>query len=494
MLERLPVNPLVACVHAHAEASPQRVAVSHLGRDWCYAELSEAIQSWADALQHAGLRPGVALVTFLDNRAVMVVVALACLHAGVPFVPLDPSLRPMERAALLARLQPGLILCAQGVTETLADQAIATLAPDAWLAPPLPRACGVAHPDLADAAVLQFSSGSTGVPKGIILTLSAVTARVRNLVSALALTREDVTLCTVPLTHSHGLDCLALPTLFAGGRLILSDAAAAIPAVVFATIARERVTFFSSVPTFYQLALRTDKGRSVDLSSLRLPFCGSAALSTETIQQFAARYNVRIRQGYGLAEIGVITLHLAAHADPLDASIGRPIGGIRWRLDEQGQLIVSGEAMFSRYFGDAAGTAERLIDGELYTQDCVQVDAEGRFYIVGRLNDVIVVAGQKVYPIEIERTIAQLPEVALCAVVPMTDPLRGEVPVLHVELTPGSREVGDDPVCERIVAHVRSQLSDFKVPARVVVHERLPRSSLGKVLKSRLHDDVELRG
>ena len=463
-------------------------AIGHAGRSIGYAELGAAVGAWSEALRRAGCRPGQALVVLLPNLPVFLAIALACLREELPFVPLDPGARASELAFVLERLSPALVLHL-GVRPT-GSFACVRLLEGALHPPDLPEVAGHGHPDLQGAAVLQFSSGSTGLPKGIVLGRRAVEARVMNLTEALGLNRSDVTLCSVPLTHSHGLDCLALPTLLAGGRLLLADPAWAIPPAVFETIAEEKVTFFSSVPQFYQLALRLSADRQYDLPSLRLAFCGSAALSGQTAREFERRFGIGMRQGYGLAEIGVITLYThepEAHGpEPIYESIGKPIGGIDWRCDDQGQLIVQGEALFSRYFADPAGTAERLVKGELLTQDLVQVDPRGLFFIVGRMNDAIHVAAQKVYPIEIEREASLLPEIVLCAVVGVPDALRGEVPVLHAELAAEHRLSDPDSLGLSILARLRTKLSDFKVPARVVFHEQLPLSPLGKVLRAKL--------
>lgn len=495
-------SPLLRTIREASRAAESSIAIQQPGLALSYRELMSRVDAWASLLGRSRRGPGHCVAVCSSNRAAYIVLLLAALEAEVTFVPLDPALAAPELGSILERIGPTSLIFLESSLHRLkpAFMALCPDGPDRLIevdgegAPvsELPSPGAPPRAEVVGSAVIQFSSGSTGVPKGILVSPAALSARVLNLRASLGLDPSDITLCSVPLSHSHGMDCLALPTLAAGGKLILREPGNSTPAAIFEQIERERVTFFSSIPQFYQLALKISPQRRYDLSSWRLPFCGSAALSGETAREFEAKFGPRIRQGYGLAEAAVITLYPALDPSgferPVYESIGIPIQGMECRLDSDGQLIVRSDALFSGYLKDPAMTAERLIEGELHTQDLVQIGENGLYFIVGRLNDAIHVSANKVYPIEIERVVATFPEVGACAVTGEKDGLRGEVPVLHVELLPGSRAADLEKFERLLLERLRSSLAGFKVPARVKFHAELPRSPLGKVLKSKLKE------
>ncbi len=453
-----------------------------------YAELVTNAERLAGALGDAGIGPGNVVLAYLDNVPAFLVALLASAKLGSTFAPLDIGVTDAEAHALLALSRSDLIICdptavarcerwsANLVAVTVRGDVAETRVP----APPPPSI----DPGIG---CMQFSSGTTAASKGILLGHQALFYRSHYLGRALGLDRGDRTLCTLPLSHTHGAECLALPTLMTGGTLYLKSPRFAFPLYILEELERLRITFFSSIPQFYDFAVKLALDRTPDLGALRLPFCGSAALARVTAEAFFAKYGVHIRQGYGLAELSVICMNMhdgdTVHYD----SVGKPIEGIEWRLDgvgAEGELLVRSKAMFAGYINDAAATGDKLKDGWLHTGDVVAVDDHGRFRIVGRKDDFIKVNGFKVYAAEVETAIIGLDWIVECAVLGERDELGTESMVAHVvprDASRSPRAVHDD-----LVRHLRTVVSDYKIPKRCVVWSELPKNPLGKILKAKI--------
>ncbi|MCE9579825.1 MAG: fatty acid--CoA ligase family protein, partial [Deltaproteobacteria bacterium] len=272
----------------------------------------------------------------------------------------------------------------------------------------------------------------------------------------------------------------------------------AFPLYILEELARLKITFFSSIPQFYDVAVKLGLGDAPDLSALRLPFCGSAALARATAEAFFAKYGVHIRQGYGLAELSVICVNMHANGRVAYDSVGVPLDGIDWKLDpagddaHEGELLVQSKAMFTGYINAPEATRERLEGGWLHTGDIVTVDDHGMFRIVGRKEDFIKVNGLKVYASEVETAIIAVDWIAECAVLGEKDALGAESLVAHLVLRDADAAAAatdasaSKAIHDRLARQLRAVLSDYKLPKRTVVWPALPKSPLGKILKSQI--------
>jgi long-chain acyl-CoA synthetase len=339
------------------------------------------------------------------------------------------------------------------------------------------------EPELAQTALLQLTSGSTGEPKLLKISLDALIYRSSVNANHLLLNSEDKTLCTMPLSHSHGLDCLTLPTLFKGGQVYLFEPATAFPFRILEWIRKYRITFFSSLPQMYDLFNQTVIKNSLDYQSLRYAFCGSAALSQMTAEKFKQKFGLRLYQGYGLAEIGVISVNLDSRSATA-ASIGEAIPGIQWKVASDGELLVRSKALFQGYYKDPQQTKDRFHNGFLKTQDLVTVDNNNFLYVTGRKNDFINVMGKKVFPREIEDQLSDFPLIKEYCVVGVPDPIRGEVPALF--LSPAELKSDKIKIENCIIAELSKKLEEFKVPRKFIWIDKFPKSPIGKILRSQL--------
>lgn len=453
-----------------------------------YRDLLARVDALASTLGGLGVGPGHAVLSYLDNVPAFLVTLLATARVGATFAPLDLGLTDAEARERLALTRSELVVCDVSAAPRCASFSRSVICVDAAGEVKDLRVPGLPAPSLDPGiACMQFSSGTTGASKGVLLGEEAFFHRSYDLMRALGLTPDDRTLCTLPLSHTHGAECLALPTLLAGATLFLKSPRFAFPLYVLEELAKHRVTFYSAIPQFYDFAVKIDTSSPPDLRALRLPFCGSAALAKTTAEAFHAKYGVRIQQGYGLAELSVICLHRHDGDRVVYDSVGKPIPGIEWRIDgggSEGELLVRSKAMFSGYIDDPAGTRERLADGWLHTGDIVSVDADGLFYIVGRKDDFIKANGFKVYSSEVEAAIIGIDWVRECAVVGEKDALGAERFVAH--FVPRDGAPSPDGMEAAILRHLRAILSDHKLPRRCVAWPELPKSPLGKINKSKL--------
>lgn len=465
------------------ELDLDRPAVVELRRRVSYADCHAGAMVLADALRTQGVAPGQVVVVALGNRWTHLATLLACWRVGVTPVPIDPRSTERELRAVVDAFDGHV----HGVDDGDPQVEVPGIQGQRWTwkADALEFREGapqraVVRPGLG---MVQFTSGSSGTPKGILVGRDALLARARGVIESLGLGPDDRTLCCLPLSHSHGIDCLGLPSWISGGSLHLWPPQAAAPTTVLGLLERERITFFSTVPGFYDLAVRATGSRTYDLGALRNPMCGSAALSASTARTFAERFGRTLVQGYGLAEIGPVTLNLDVNESGRFDSIGRPIDGIHCRRADDGELIVSGAALAEGYLGRAAEWEARAPGGELRTGDLAEVDAEGRYRLVGRRSRAINVDGQQVHPSEIEQVLMELPWVQAAAVVNQAaDGERAQL-AAHVVLEPSA------PTTEarlQLEAHVQTHLSRHKWPAHWHFPDSLPQSSVGKVLTERL--------
>jgi len=473
-------------------ASSNKLAVVSDAAAVSYAELFAHADRLARTLFEAGVGPGHVVLAYLDNTPAFLVALLSAARLGATFAPLDIGVTDAEARGLLALSRSDLIICDPSSLAKCAAWSNNLVAVDPRGQQVESRITGVMPPSVdAGIGIMQFSSGTTAASKGILLGHEALYYRSHYLSRALGLHDGDRTLCTLPLSHTHGAECLAMPSLMTGGTLYLKSPRFAFPLYILEELAKLRITFFSAIPQFYDVAVKLSLDKTPDLSALRLPFCGSAALARATAEAFAATYGVHIRQGYGLAELSVICVNMHEGGKVIYDSVGKVLDGIDWKLADSdtprtGELLVQSKAMFTGYINGEEATRERLKDGWLHTGDLVSVDDDGMFRIVGRKEDFIKVNGLKVYASEVETAIIAVPWIAECAVLGEKDALGAETIVAHVVLRDGDAARTEKAAHDELVRHLRTVLSDYKLPKRCVVWRELPKNPLGKILKSQI--------
>lgn len=341
--------------------------------------------------------------------------------------------------------------------------------------------------DAEDTACLLFTGGTTGLPKGAMISHRMICWNVLNTVVH-DITHNDIYLNVFPLFHTGGLFTYLSSQVIFGNTTILVRQFD--PELVLELIEKEKVSVFAGVPTMYQVLTQAANWEKADLSSLRFCTSGGAPLPVTLVEKYTREKGIRFKQGFGMTEFGPGLFALA----PEDAirkagSIGRPNFFVDVRVvdennqplgpGQEGELVLKGKSGFSGYFNDPDATAA-VIDAEgwFHTGDLVRYDDEWYFYVVDRKKDMFISGGENVYPAEIEAVLYKYPDVHMCAVVGIPHPKWGEVGVACVVLKPGA-----SPSEAEILAHLRENLARYKVPKRVVFLDALPLSGMGKILK-----------
>ncbi len=496
-----------------ARIDPAAIALRQGSRALSYLDLARRVDTLAGSLAGLGIGRG-DKVGYLGRSDIATFESLlAAGRLGAVFVPLNIRLTAAEITALLADCGARVLVfgpetaalaaaAAPGspVTDLIAldpaappgaldYQALATPADQAW--PGGGRAGReLAEVGLDDPAVLLYTSGTTGRPKGALLTHGNITFNTVNQLATTDVLSSDVVLCSAPLFHVAGLGQVTLPTLFKGGTLVVMPRFE--PGAALGLIPELGVTAFPAVPTMLQLLCDHPDFPAADLSSLRYIVYGGSPVLARVARAWADR-GVLLLQGYGMTEAAPgLLLSAPAGAPDRVLSAGVPQFFTDLALlgpdgittpPGTGELLARGPNVFPGYLNRPAESAAALADGWLHTGDVVRMDPEGWGYVVGRVKDMIISGGENIYPAEVESVIADVPGVADCAVVGVPDERWGEVGFAVVVPHDGAAV---DAAAVR--AHLDPRLARYKIPKYIRIAGRLPRTSTGKVIKAALRE------
>jgi fatty-acyl-CoA synthase len=475
--------------------TPERIALEEAasGRSLTYGELDRRAAQAAALLAGEGVREGDRVAIFCRGRIAFFELLFGCARLGAILVPLNWRMPAAEIDRLIADAGPSLLFF--GAEDQACVAALAAPPPAIGLdddyeariaaAPAAPfrdtwPAAGIWY--------LIYTSGTTGAPKGVIYNFAMAVANLINIGTAIDLTSADTTASFLPLFHTAGINLHTLPTLFAGGRVVILPAFDA-DAVVDLLEQRRLDTFFA-VPTVYQALVDHPRFAAAPLSHVRHWGCGGAPLP-DALAARCRDIGIRVCNGMGMTETGP-TAFLASPADAWDriGSVGKPQLLVRARIvdrdgrdvadGEVGDLLFAGPAVTSGYWNDADATrAAFTADGWLRSGDLARRDAEGFVYIAGRRKEMYISGGENVFPVEVENVLSDHPSVCEAAVVPAPDPRWGEVGRAFVRLAAGAPPLGEG----ELEAFCRTRLAAYKVPRSVTFVPDFPRTAAGKVQK-----------
>lgn len=486
-----------------ARATPDRVAVDDRGVCITYAELDRRASALAAAFSSAGLTVGSRVATITGNSADHVVVFFACAKAGAALVPLSWRLSHRELAEQLEVAEPALLLV-EDEFRTLARSAAARLArqiPTTGLGSQgveseIPSLVSSTQGALRrsvrddDPLLIIFTSGTTGMARGAVLTHSNCFWTNVSLSRIAEITSQDVVLAMMPEYHVGGWNIQPLLAWWQGATVVLERTFD--PARVLHLIAERGITTMMGVPTNYLFLSQHPDFELADLSTLRHAIVGGAPMPAPLLRAWHAR-GVALTQGYGLTEASPNVLCLADEdAQRRVGSAGKPYPHVDVALADpatgevldgaaRGELLVRGPGVFAGYFRDPEASDLALRGGWLHTGDMVDRDAAGFYTIVDRLGDIFISGGESIAPAEVEYVLALHPAVADVAVVGVDNERWGEVGVAWIVVRRGATTDGED-----LAAHASRNLARFKVPHEFRFVPAIPRSSSSKVLRRHL--------
>ena len=462
---------------AHDDAVAVRAALpgALLEEPVTYGDLDARSAAMAAALVAAGVRPGDRVAVLVPKSPDAVALHLACLRAGAVHLPMDPGATDDEVGYVTADAEPALVV------RDVADLDVDPVAARDW--EDVPR-------EADDPAALLYTSGTTGRPKGALLSHGNLAHNARTLVDAWGFTASDTVLHVLPLHHTHGLFVALHCGLGSGSAVLLVGRFDAAEAVAL----MPRCTVLMGVPTHYVRLLAEPSFDAASTATLRLMTSGSAPLPPPTHAAVRARTGHVVLERYGMTETSILTSNpLSGERRPGTVGLALPGVGVRAvddadlpvAADVVGAVQVRGPNVFAGYWRrPELQTVDVTADGWFRTGDLGSLSADGYLSIVGRSKDLVISGGLNVYPKEVEAVLDELPQVRESAVVGLPDPDLGETVVAVVVAAEG---VGaGDLDLEAVRAACRSRLAAYKLPRRVVVVPELPRNAMGKVEKARL--------
>jgi malonyl-CoA/methylmalonyl-CoA synthetase len=476
------------------------------GAELSYADLERRSVSLATALQGRGVVPGDRVAVGLPNSSQLIESVLAVLRAGAVLVPLNPAYTADEASYIVSDAAPAIVITHDQQAKALADARCRApvidlaafenigVADDASV--PASRHAPVVKKD-EDAALIVYTSGTTGRPKGAVLSERALSSNLSTVAEAWQWTESDRLLLTLPCFHLHGLGLGILGSLLVGSSIVLRDRFRA--EEIFPDIRTHRCTMFFGVPTMYNrlVTLPEDVSDAVDLRSMRLWVSGSAPLTATTFERFRERFHYEILERFGMSEGGFM-LGTSFDGVRRPGVVGKPFPGIEVRVidpdeadqgrqrevpeGETGELAIRGPNLFSGYWQRPQDTEAAFVEGFFRSGDLALREADGMIRIVGRRSvDVIKSGGFKIGAVEIENCLQSHPAVAEVAVVGIPDPDLGERVVAVVTTVFETNVSGDE-----LVEHARQHLAPHKVPRQIVFRTEIPRTGPGKFKKKEL--------
>jgi long-chain acyl-CoA synthetase len=479
-----------------AKKSPERTCLKYLGSRYSYSDVERLVSLASGGIASFGLKQKDRIAILMDNSPEYIISYFAILRAGCIAVPVNTFLTPEEVSYIINNSSARLLIYSDSfiahvneITKKVESLMVAAFNE-------IPQLDGDIQPvDDDEVAVLLYTSGTTGFPKGAMLTHRNLISNAEACMKFMRVTKRDKILLFLPLVHSFSFTvCVLLPILAGAGIVLL-------PSIkpfsrVMKSVFKDRVTFFVAVPTIYSILSR----KRIPLllkyiirffTNIRACISGAAALPGKTLDAFERAFGVPLIEGYGLTEASPVVAVNPLKGVRKPSSVGTPLPGIhvdvvgegggKLPAGETGELIVKGPNVMKGYFNNKAETDKVIRDGWLYTGDMARIDDDGYIYIVDRKKDLIVVNGINIYPREVEDTIDKHTLVEGSAMVGVSDGRGSETTVLFVKK---KADVSLDS--NELMEHMKGRIARFKMPRKIIFVDEFPRTATGKIKKNEL--------
>lgn len=492
------------------QESPDKTALLFKGQKWSYAQLDDQVNQVANGLQKEGLKKGDRVGLLMLNSPYFIINYFAIVRLGAIAVPINVMFKGDEIKYLMNDAQASMMIIAPAflnmvqqvadgletvkkimvvdIDYTIEDKGFLSykkfLAEESTTKPDLDTTL-----EDDDVVVFLYTSGTTGHPKGAMLTHTNLYSNAVATAKDTKTTASDNTLCVLPMFHSFAWTVCVMAPLVTKGTITILDSF--VPATVLETIIKEKTTVLAFVPTMYAVLLQVPNVNPEDFKHVRVPYSGGAALPVEILQKFKEKYGVPILEGYGLSECSPVATVNPLEGERKPGSIGRAISGVEVKIFDDndnevprntpGELVVKGPNVMKGYYNLPEASEEALRNGWLHTGDVAYMDEDGYVFIVDRKKDLIIVGGLNVYPREIEEVLYTNSKIAEAAVVGVSDDLRGETVKAFIAL-----KEGETATEREVIKYCQERLANYKLPKMVEFMEALPKTSTGKILKRAL--------
>ncbi|MGG2112962.1 long-chain fatty acid--CoA ligase [Lysinibacillus pakistanensis] len=484
----------------YAVQQPEGIATLYDGKRLTYQEFFKCAETFAAYLQEQGFKKDDVIALYTLNSDLFLIAYIGVQLAGFVVMPINTKLAAPEVEFIFNHSEAKGLIYDERLSEILGDipysfsHAVGFKEMEKILENYTGQLRSVKLVN-GDTAVVMYTSGTTGKPKGVMLTHQNIVSTAEIWSSSMNMTKEDRMFICTPLFHCAGLHVFAMPMFYQGGTVIIEEAFS--PAITLKQLAMTEATIFFGVPSMYTIILNTPSFMEHTFKRLRLLCYGAAPMPYELVKQVKEAFpNVKVQNLYGQTENSpAATSLLDMDALTKIGSVGKPLAQTEVRVvdsfgesvpaGEVGEICVRGPQVMKGYLRNEEETARTIRDGWLLSGDLGRFDEDGYLYIVDRKKDMIIRGGENIYPIEVEEVLYQLPEILEAAVVGLPHEVYGEVPKAFVVLKEG--KALDE---ESILAYCRKQLAKYKVPYEIEFLAELPRNASGKVLKHTLRPKV----
>ena len=484
----MPNNLFLALQDAAKDSQQKRFLSSPTGLSLSYGDFFELSARYASALQSHGIEKGDRVLAKTAKSIHSLALYISCLQQGAAFIPVNPLCSEEEMGYLINDADPAIVVLDpnSSVATDIAVETIGQFGTLSKRASESPSLEGHALSSGEDTAVILYTSGTTGKPKGVMISHRALITNGSALNQLWGFSQSDVLLHALPLFHVHGLFVAMHCAMLSTAEVIFLEKFS-----VSETIENlAQSTVFMGVPTYYSRLLSRDDFTKDICSGMRLFTSGSAPMTEQTHHAFHRRTGHKILERYGMTEAGIITSN-PLYGDRIPGTVGFALPGVQMRISDAGKECASGEAgivevagdhLFNGYWRKPKETTEVLRnDGFLVTGDVGVMDEDGRLRLKGRNTDLIISGGENIYPKEIELHLDDVECVTESAVIGISDNDLGERIVAVIV----ARGIFSE---QKVKEALKNQIADFKFPSEFIIVEELPRNSMGKIQKSKLRD------
>lgn len=504
-----------------AKAMGDKPAYVFMDQTSTYVELDGAVTKFASGLEKLGIKKGDHIALLLGNSPHYVIGLYGALRLGASVIPINPIytadeigyivnngdvkavvaidlLVPMiEKMHMMLPQVEHYIICETGQASANNDITQLSVYPKMKSFSQIVASGDLQFvgPELLpdDVAVILYTSGTTGKPKGAMLTHKNLYSNAKDIGDYLHINNSDRVVTTLPMFHVFCLTVVLNAPLMAGGTILIVPRFS--PGEIFRLVHKYEATIFAGVPTMYNFLYQYNEGTAEDLKSLRLCISGGASLPVALLKNFEKKFNVAVSEGYGLSEASPVTCFNPLDRPRKPGSIGTSIPNVENKImnelgeevkvGEVGELVVRGPNVMKGYYKLPEETAMTIKNGWLHTGDLAKMDEEGYFYIVDRKKDMIIVGGYNVYPREVEEVLYNHPDIVEAAVFGVPDMNQGEAVKGYV--VSKSKELTE----EDLIKYCSEHLAKYKIPSSIQFIDELPKNTTGKILRRALRDQVQ---